>query len=102
MNKSVNKLERIREQIKKVRDQGIELEAAFITGLDHDEEGVFEHIYEFCEQNKISTVNVWVYTPFPGTPVYKWMKEQGRILQNDWVKYDFQHVVMLKEYKAGL
>lgn len=94
VNKSVNRIDRIEQQIAKVRSKGIEIEAAFITGLEHDDLGVFENIYEFCEKNKISNVNVWVYTPFPGTPIYSRFLKEGRILSRDWALYDFQHVVI--------
>lgn len=101
LNKSVNKVERLEEQIKKVQDKGINLEAAFITGLDCDDEGVFEQIYKFCEKNKISTVNVWVYTPFPGTPLFDEMKRQDRIINYNWEYYDFCHVVIKPKGMKG-
>ena len=34
-----------------------------------------------------------VLTPFPGTALYKKFKKQGRLLHEDWSKYDVTHVV---------
>jgi hypothetical protein len=34
-----------------------------------------------------------VLTPFPGTPLFEEMERSGRIIDKDWAKYDFNHVV---------
>ena len=34
-----------------------------------------------------------IVTPFPGTPLYKRLDREGRILTRNWELYDGQHVV---------
>ena len=33
-------------------------------------------------------------TPFPGTPLFADLDNQGRIVDKDWAHYDFNHVVI--------
>jgi hypothetical protein len=34
-----------------------------------------------------------ILTPFPGTPLYRRLAAEGRILHRNWEQYDGQHVV---------
>ena len=34
-----------------------------------------------------------ILTPFPGTPLFRRLEAEGRILNKDWERYDGQHVV---------
>ena len=34
-----------------------------------------------------------ILTPYPGTPLFRQMEAEGRLLHRDWAKYDTAHVV---------
>jgi len=34
-----------------------------------------------------------ILTPYPGTPLFRQMEAEGRLLHRDWEKYDTSHVV---------
>ncbi len=40
-------------------------------------------------------------TPFPGTPLFAELDGQGRILDQDWAHYDFDHVVFEPLHMSG-
>ena len=43
--------------------------------------------------SNIETLQATRLTPFPGTPLFAGLENQGRILDKDWSHYDFNHVV---------
>ncbi|MGB0132011.1 B12-binding domain-containing radical SAM protein, partial [Chlorobium sp.] len=93
VNKSWNKPQSYIERIKKIRDAGIAIEAGIIFGFDHDSPNVFDSTAEFILKTGIESPNAHILTPYPGTPLFKRMEEQGRINTYDWNYYNTGHVV---------
>ncbi|UCG91519.1 MAG: B12-binding domain-containing radical SAM protein, partial [candidate division WOR-3 bacterium] len=87
VGKSFNVVKRYGEEIKKIRNHGIAIHGAFIFGFDHDEESVFERTVDFVKRNKLDSASFSTLTPFPGTPVYKKLMKENRIVTKDWSKY---------------
>ncbi len=81
------------DRIKRIQDHGIGILGSFIVGLDGDDESVFEQQYEFITRTRLEAFLISVLTPFPGTHMTKRMQAEGRILSNDWSKYDMSTVV---------
>ena len=72
---------------------GIQVNASFVLGFDHDDAGVFEKTVEWVESNRLQCSTFHILTPYPGTPLFAQMEREGRILHRDWSKYDTGHVV---------
>jgi radical SAM superfamily enzyme YgiQ (UPF0313 family) len=72
---------------------GIQVNASFVLGFDHDDAGVFEKTVEWVESNRLQCSTFHILTPYPGTPLFSQMEREGRILHRDWSKYDTGHVV---------
>lgn len=72
---------------------GISVQGCFVFGLDHDTPDVFEATAEFAIDAGIDLPRFSVLTPFPGTPLYRRLESEGRILSRKWELYDGQHVV---------
>lgn len=72
---------------------GIAVQGCFVFGLDHDTTEVFDATVEFAIDAGVDLPRFAVLTPFPGTPLYTRMEQEGRILTRDWDLYDGQHVV---------
>jgi radical SAM superfamily enzyme YgiQ (UPF0313 family) len=72
---------------------GIAIQGCFVFGLDHDTLEVFDTTVQFAIDAGIDLPRFAVLTPFPSTPLYLRLTEQGRILTRDWELYDGQHVV---------
>ncbi len=80
--------------VKKLRDNGIFTMASLVFGLDADTPDVFEVSHKFLTKSKVAFFQSCVLTPYPGTPVFNSLKEQGRILTDDWSKYDATKVLI--------
>jgi radical SAM superfamily enzyme YgiQ (UPF0313 family) len=74
---------------------GVSIQGCFVFGLDHDTPAVFNTTVDFAVDAGIDLPRFAVLTPFPGTPLYRRMQAEGRILTNDWELYDGQHVVFM-------
>jgi radical SAM superfamily enzyme YgiQ (UPF0313 family) len=72
---------------------GIQVNASFVLGFDHDDDGVFDRTATWIESNRLQCATFHILTPYPGTPLFAQMERDGRILHRDWSKYDTGHVV---------
>ena len=79
--------------IQKLHGLGISIQGCFVFGLDEDTPDVFDETVEFVLRSGIDLPRFAIVTPFPGTPLYNNLNQQGRILTNNWELYDGQHVV---------
>lgn len=95
--KEVGKIQNINndyiESVKKLHDYGMAVLGSFIVGFDGDDKSCFEKLLEFVEKSKIDVVDVTVLTPYPATVLYKRMKAENRLIDNNWwLKYDASDV----------
>jgi len=93
VGKRFNRVEEYREVIKRFHDHGIVVEGAFIFGFDHDDLGVFERTLEFAKKSGLDLAQFGILTPLPGTPLRARLEREGRIISNDWSKYNIGHAV---------
>jgi radical SAM superfamily enzyme YgiQ (UPF0313 family) len=80
--------------VKKLRDNGIFVMASLIFGLNSDTEAVFDTSYEFLSKSKSAFFQACIMTPYPGTVVFENLKKEGRILTDDWSKFDTKRVLI--------
>lgn len=74
-------------------DAGIQVNASFVLGFDGDGPDVFERTRAWIERNRLECATFHILTPYPGTPLYRRLEEEGRLLHRDWERYDTAHVV---------
>lgn len=72
---------------------GIQVNGSFVLGFDHDEPDVFERTVEWIEQNRLECATFHILTPYPGTPLFRQIESEGRLLHRNWDEYDTAHVV---------
>jgi radical SAM superfamily enzyme YgiQ (UPF0313 family) len=75
------RLDEYRRAIDAIQGAGITLNGCFVLGLDGTDAGSFDAVYEFVKETGLYEVQITVMTPFPGTPLYQRLLEQGRILE---------------------
>ena len=80
---------------------GSRVNGSFVFGFDHDRPGVFARTVEWIEENRLECATFHILTPYPGTPLFRRMKEQGRLLHTDWSLYDTGHVVFRPKHMTG-
>jgi radical SAM superfamily enzyme YgiQ (UPF0313 family) len=83
--------------IKKLQENGIMTMASLIFGLDSDTTEVFDVAFEFLTRSKAAFFQACVMTPYPGTPVFAKLRSQGRILTDDWSRFDASKVIIRPE-----
>ncbi len=67
--------------IAKIQSYGITVNGCFILGLDGDEPEVFDDVIEFVRVSGLYEVQITFLTAFPGTPLYRRLKAEDRILR---------------------
>jgi radical SAM superfamily enzyme YgiQ (UPF0313 family) len=72
---------------------GIMINGSFVFGMDDDGEDVFQRTVDWAVEHGITTATFHIQTPYPGTPLYSRMEEEGRITTRNWDLYDTRHVV---------
>lgn len=70
-----------------IKKHGIEISTEMILGLDGDDETVFERTFQFLMRNHIALPRMYILTPVPGTPMYKSLENEDRIIDRNIVKY---------------
>jgi radical SAM superfamily enzyme YgiQ (UPF0313 family) len=93
MRKGWNRPVRYPELIAMVHRHGIAINGTFVFGNDSDGPEVFDEVADFVLAHGIDLPRFAVLTPFPGTPLYRQLAGEDRILTRDWSLYDGQHVV---------
>ena len=83
--------------VKKLQDNGIMTMASLIFGLDSDTKEVFDMAHDFLTRSKAAFFQACVMTPYPGTPVFSKLRSEGRILTDDWTRYDASKVIIRPE-----
>src|SRR5256885_1117225 len=85
-----------------LHDHGIQVNGSFVLGFDHDGPDVFARTAEWVEANRLECATFHILTPYPGTPLFRQMEGEGRLLHTDWSRYDTAHVVFRpKRMTAG-
>jgi radical SAM superfamily enzyme YgiQ (UPF0313 family) len=76
-----------------LHQNGIQVNGSFVLGFDHDRPEVFARTVEWIEANRLECATFHILTPYPGTPLFRQMEAEGRLLHKDWSLYDTAHVV---------
>lgn len=85
-----------KDAIARIQSHGIRVNACFVVGLDGHGPGIFDTLYNFVEETTPFDVQITYPTPFPGTPLYRQLKQQGRLLHDGewerWTLFDINFV----------
>ena len=87
-------VEDIRASVAAFHQYGIHVHGMFVLGADTDDQRIFRQVVDFALENEIDTVQFLMLTPCPGTPFFKRMQAQDRLLTDDWTLYDGHHCVI--------
>lgn len=63
---------------------GLRVYATFVFGYEHDTVESFEHTLAFAMKHKFYLTAFNHLTPFPGTPLYKRLQEEGKLSYDNW------------------
>jgi radical SAM superfamily enzyme YgiQ (UPF0313 family) len=80
-------------RVQMFHDNGIQVNGSFVLGFDHDRKDVFARTADWVEENRLECATFHILTPYPATPLFRQMEEEGRLLHRDWARYDTGHAV---------
>ena len=94
MNKGFNRVEEYFQIIKCIHSHGIAVQAGIVFGFDYDTPEIFKDTIDFLEMAGVQNATFNILTPFPGTPLFRKMETEGRILTRDWSNYNSRDAVV--------
>lgn len=80
-------------RVRLLHDHGIQVNGSFVVGFDEDRREVFRTLADWIEANRLECATFHILTPYPGTPLFRRLEREGRILHRDWSRYDTGHAV---------
>jgi radical SAM superfamily enzyme YgiQ (UPF0313 family) len=85
MNKAFNRgADALEVAVRRLRDKGVKLYATFVFGYDTDAPDVFERTLDFAMQQRFFVAAFNALQPFPGTPLYRRLEQEGRLVYDRW------------------
>ena len=78
-------------RVRILHDNGIQVNSSFVLGFDHDRKDVFQRTADWVEENRLECSTFHILTPYPGTPLFRQMEGEGRLMHRDWILYYTAH-----------
>ena len=84
---------RYKEQLKVLRDHGLQTWAAFTLGHDYDTPETLQDTLEFALENKFTFAAFNTLLPYPSTALYKKLQAENRLLYDGkwWIHPDYRY-----------
>jgi radical SAM superfamily enzyme YgiQ (UPF0313 family) len=74
--------------IRKLVKAGIVVSTEMIVGTDYDTEETIRATYDFINDNRIPAPRFYILTPIPETALFHQLRSEGRLLTEDFQKFD--------------
>jgi radical SAM superfamily enzyme YgiQ (UPF0313 family) len=87
-NKRFNRVDEYVEIVERIHSHGIAVQAGIVFGFDYDGPQIFKATLDFMEAARVDNATFNILTPFPGTPLFRRLEREDRILTRDWRKYN--------------
>jgi radical SAM superfamily enzyme YgiQ (UPF0313 family) len=94
----------VRRLVRELRENGIRVQGSTIIGLEHHTPDNMVEEIELAVDYQTDFHQFMLYTPVPGTPLYKEMAEQGRLLADvdpadghGQFKFNFRHAAISRD-----
>ena len=81
------------DTVKRIQDNGLEVYGSFAVGQEGEDDSIFDRVLDLCRRARISVAEFAVATPYPGTPAYRDLQKQDRLLDRPWREYNDANVV---------
>jgi radical SAM superfamily enzyme YgiQ (UPF0313 family) len=72
------------ESLRRFRDHGLAVYGTFVFGYDSDDRHLVRRSVEFAREQKLFLAAFNHLVPFPGTPLYRRLEKEGRLLKPKW------------------
>jgi radical SAM superfamily enzyme YgiQ (UPF0313 family) len=72
------------ESLRRFREHGLAVYGTFVFGYDHDNADTIRRSVEFAVEQKLFLAAFNQLIPFPGTPLYRRLSDEGRLFTPKW------------------
>jgi radical SAM superfamily enzyme YgiQ (UPF0313 family) len=72
------------ESLRRFREHGLAVYGTFVFGYDNDDRRVIQRSIDFAREHKLFLAAFNHLVPFPGTPLYRRLQREGRLLRPKW------------------
>jgi radical SAM superfamily enzyme YgiQ (UPF0313 family) len=72
------------ESLARFRKHGLAVYGTFVFGYDNDDQRVVQRSIDFAREQKLFLAAFNHLVPFPGTPLYRRLRDEGRLLTPSW------------------
>lgn len=90
--------------VENLRKHGITANASFVIGSPEETLGDMMETYQFINDTPVCLVDIYVLTPYPGTPIWEYALSQGLVSSEmDWeglnvnFEVSYQHAIILSQ-----
>lgn len=87
-------LERTRDAVRLAKQVGLEVRAAFIFGTPGDNEETCQETIDYAMSLDPDLSIFNITTPYPGTQLYHWAEQHGRLETHDWWEYELGQMIV--------
>ncbi|HEU0293453.1 MAG TPA: radical SAM protein [Anaerolineales bacterium] len=102
VNKRFNRVEEYFQIMECIHSHGIAVQVGIVFGFDHDTPEIFKATLDFLEEAGVQNATFNILTPFPGTPLFRRMDDERRILTYDWSRYNSRTDVVFQPRQMGV
>jgi radical SAM superfamily enzyme YgiQ (UPF0313 family) len=81
-HKSSVTLDQIRDTVKRIQKNGMRVKGLFMMGLPGETEQTIQRTADFIEELGLDDMNMTKFTPFPGSPAYQTIHQEGKFGEN--------------------
>ena len=83
---------RYREEVRMLREHGLQTWAAFTLGFDHDTRETIAETVAFAQESRFAFAAFNILMPYPGTDLYQRLEREGRLLYEGrwWLHPDYR------------
>jgi radical SAM superfamily enzyme YgiQ (UPF0313 family) len=93
IGKITNRVDDYELAVHNIHDKHMVVIGDFMFGFDTDTPDVFKQTLFSIKTLNIDVADFSILTPFPGTPLFKNLDHENRILTKEWKYYNMGHVV---------
>lgn len=93
INKKIDKQKAI-NAVKLTKKVGIECRTTYMLGNPGETEKTILQTVKFAIELDPDIALFNITTPFPGTEMFRWAKNNGYLISEDWSKYDLSNMLM--------
>jgi len=93
INKKIS-LAKVEEAVDNTKKAGIEIRLAFMLGNPGETEETIQKTIDYAIWLDPDLVSFNITTPYPGTEMFKWAKENNYLIHENWSEYNLAEPVM--------